>query len=179
MTETFEVRPTVRPLDYAMAAAVIGAVAVVCFAFRSRLAAIDVAMLFLLGVVVVASRLARGPALLASVLSIACFDVLFVPPYYTFGVHDTAYVLTFAMMFVVALTMSRLTAEAREQAAVATTRERRMSALYAMNRELAAATGRDSVAAIVARHAGRAAGGVRRSSSASPRVKSRHGTTTP
>ena len=160
MPETLEVRPMVRPLDYAMAAAVIGAVAAVCFAFRSHLAAIDIAMLFLLGVVGVASRLARGPALLASVLSIACFDFLFVPPYYTFSVHDTAYVLTFAMMFVVALAMSRLTAQVREQAAVATTRERRMAALYAMNRELAAATDRDAVAAIVTTHVGRAAGGV-------------------
>jgi len=160
VAQTPEVRPTVRPLDYALATLVISAVAMGCLAFRGRLAAIDVAMLFLLGVVVVASRLARGPALLASLLSIAWFDFLFVPPYYTFSVHDTAYLLTFAMMLVVALTMSGLTARVREQAAVATMRERRMAALYAMNRELAAATDRDAVAAIVASHVGRAVGGV-------------------
>ena len=48
-----------------------------------------------------------GPALLASVLSIAAFDFVFVPPYYTFNVHDGAYFLTFGVMLVVALIMSR------------------------------------------------------------------------
>ncbi|MGH7523039.1 MAG: DUF4118 domain-containing protein [Gemmatimonadales bacterium] len=148
-----------RPVDFAAAAGTIAFTALVCLAFRDRLTTIDVVMLFLLAVVVVASRHARGPAVLASVLSIACFDLLFVPPYYTFGVHDTAYVLTFAMMLVVALVMSALTARIREQAAVATARERRMAALYGMHRDLANAGSADAIAAIVATHVGAAAGG--------------------
>jgi two-component system sensor histidine kinase KdpD len=148
-----------RPLDYAAAAGAIAVTSLVALALRDRLTTIDVVMLFLLAVVIVASRHARGPAVLATVLSIACFDFLFVPPYYTFAVHDTAYVLTFAMMFVVALVMSGLTARIREHAAVATARERRMAALYGMNRDLAGATTPDAIATIVATHVGRAAGG--------------------
>jgi two-component system sensor histidine kinase KdpD len=148
-----------RPLDYAAAAGTIAVTALVCLGLRTRLTTIDVVMLFLLAVVIVASRHARGPAVFASVLSIACFDFLFVPPYYTFAVHDTAYVLTFAMMFVVALVMSGLTARIREQAGVAMARERRMAALYGMNRDLAGATTPEAIASIVATHVGRAAGG--------------------
>ena len=43
-------------------------------------------------------RYRRGPAILASLLSIAAFDFGFVPPYYTFDVHDPAYYLTFGVM---------------------------------------------------------------------------------
>ncbi|MGH7594241.1 MAG: DUF4118 domain-containing protein, partial [Gemmatimonadales bacterium] len=153
-------RATPRPRDYGAAAATIAVTALACLTFRSRLTSIDVVMLFLLAVVIVASRHARGPALLASTLSIVCFDFLFVPPYYTLAVHDTAYVLTFAMMFVVALVMSGLTARVREQASLATARERRMAALYGMNRELAGATTPEAIADVVSSHVGRAAGGV-------------------
>lgn len=159
-TSRMNVRAAPRPLDYAAAAGTIAVTALVCLALRAQLTTIDVVMLFLLAVVIVASRRARGPALLASTLSIACFDFLFVPPYYTFAVHDTAYLLTFAMMFVVALVMSGLTARIREHAAVATARERRMAALFGMNRELAGATTPEGIAGIVASHVGRAAGGL-------------------
>ena len=76
--------------EYLRTMVLMAAVTAGCFALRSHLAAVDVAMLLLLGVVAVAARYRRGPALLASVVSIAAFDFLFVPPYYTFDVHDTA-----------------------------------------------------------------------------------------
>jgi len=93
--------------------AIMAAVTAPCLLWRSRLATVDVAMVLLLGVVMVSARWARGPALLASLISIAAFDFLFVPPYYTFDVHDGAYLLTFAVMLAVALTMTRLTGRAR------------------------------------------------------------------
>jgi two-component system sensor histidine kinase KdpD len=105
--------------QYLAAAGIILLVAAGMLAMRSHLNPIDVAMLFLLAVVVVASRYPRGPAVLASLLSIALFDFLFVPPYSRFSVHDTAYLLTFGMMLVIAITMSRLTARIREQAEAA------------------------------------------------------------
>ncbi|HEU5217763.1 MAG TPA: DUF4118 domain-containing protein, partial [Gemmatimonadales bacterium] len=121
MTEPLEGPSPVRARrrawrEYGAATGIIGLIAGATFLIRDRLNAIDVAMLFLLGVVVVATRYPRGPAVLASALSIALFDFFFIPPYYRFGVHDTAYVLTFAMMLVVALAMSRLTARIREHA---------------------------------------------------------------
>ena len=63
-------------------------------------------MVYLLGVVVVATRFGRGASLLASVLSVAAFDFFFVPPYFTFAVSDTEYLVTFAVMLVVALVIS-------------------------------------------------------------------------
>ncbi len=124
----------------------------ICLVLRSRLMSIDVAMLFLLAVVVVAARFRGRAALLASVLSIAAFDFLFVPPYYRFNVHDSAYYLTFGVMLFVAVVMGRLTSRIREQAEEAAARERQTAALYALNRALDDASGHDELVAVAERH---------------------------
>ena len=78
---------------------------------------VNVAMIYLLAVVIVALRFSRGAAILASVLSVAAFDFVFVAPHGTLSVHDTQYLLTFAIIVGVALVISHLTQNVREQAA--------------------------------------------------------------
>ena len=73
-------------------------------------------MVYLLGVVVVATRAGRGPTALASVLSVAVFDFFFVPPYLSFAVSDTEHLITFTVMLIVALVISGLTVRIRAQA---------------------------------------------------------------
>ena len=129
------------------------------YLLRGVLQVTDVAMLYLLAVVIVASRFRRGPSVLATTLSIILFDVVFVPPYGEFGVHDTAYFLTFAMMFVVAIVMSDLTSRIRDQAEQAEARERRAATLYELSRELGNATTAAAVGSVVTRHLGAAVAG--------------------
>lgn len=144
---------------YSASAAIVLVTTALCYLVRSRLQVTDVAMLYLLAVVVVAGRYARGPSILASALSILLFDLGFVPPYGRFDVHDAAYLLTFAMMFVVAIVMSGLTARIRAAAEAAGARERRTAVLYDLSRELASATRAEEVADVVSRHLGAAVGG--------------------
>lgn len=112
----------------------------------------NVVMLYLLGVVLVAVFFGRGPAVLASLLSVAAFDFFFVEPQLSFTVNDTQYVFTFALMLAVALLTSNLTANLRYQARVATRREQRTGALYALGKELAAALTGAQIVEISSRH---------------------------
>ena len=112
----------------------------------------DVAMVYLLGVVLVASRYGRGPSLGAALLSIALFDFFFVPPFYTFAVSDVRYLLTFVVMLVIALVMSALTLRIRAQAETARARQGDTATLYAMSRDLAATRGRGELVAVTERH---------------------------
>jgi two-component system sensor histidine kinase KdpD len=89
----------------------------VAFAMRSRFDLVNIAMVYLLPVVVIALRFSRGPAIAASVLSVLAFDVLFVPPQGRLTVEDAQYLLTFAIMLAVALIISRLVENVRRQAA--------------------------------------------------------------
>jgi two-component system sensor histidine kinase KdpD len=109
----------------------------------------DIAMLFLLAVMVSAAWDGARPAILASVLAIALFDFAFVPPYYTFAVADASYVFTFAVMLVVALSISRLAARIRGQAEAARAREQHTAALYALSRRLADARNASDLALAV------------------------------
>jgi two-component system sensor histidine kinase KdpD len=112
---------------------------------------VNVAMVYLLAVVVVATRYGRGPAIATSVIAVAAFDFFFVPPQLTFAVSDVQYLLTFVIMLVVGLVISNLTASVRLQATVAGHRERRTALLYAMSRELAATRGQDNMARVAVR----------------------------
>ena len=113
---------------------------------------VNLVMVFLLGVVGIAAWAGRGPAVLASVLSVAAFDFFFVEPYLTFAVSDTEYLITFGVMLLTALVISTLTARLRLQAEAARDREARTAALYAMSRDLAAAADEEAILQAAARH---------------------------
>jgi len=142
----------IRLREYAGASAIILVATALCLLLRARLATIDVALLLLVGVVLAAARYPRGPVLLAIALAIALFDFLFVPPYNTFSVLDPGYFLTFGVMLLVALTLTRLTARIREQGEAAAEREQHTAALYAMDRELASAADTPGLLRIAERH---------------------------
>lgn len=112
----------------------------------------NIVMFYLLAVVFIASRFGKGPSIFASILSVACFDFFCVPPYLTFAVSDTQYLITFAVMLVVALVISTLTVTKKQQADAARLREIRTYALYAMSRDLSSILDKESIAAIGLRH---------------------------
>lgn len=115
-------------------------------------AAANLIMMYLIAVIIIANRCGRGPSVLASVLSVATFDFFFVPPYFTFAVSDFQYLLTFAVMLVVALVISNLAVRIREQAEVARYRERRTGVLYAMSRDLATHRGTAMLVQVAVNH---------------------------
>ncbi len=132
-------------------AVVIASTLVTQFGFgRGKLA--DVAMLYLLGVVIVSLRFSYSAALLAAVLSVLAFDFFFVPPYYTFAVSDFSHIVTFAVFFVVAVVVSNLTKRIREQADSARDRERHAASLYAISREINLTHSRERLLETAARH---------------------------
>jgi two-component system sensor histidine kinase KdpD len=99
----------------------------------------NIAMLFLLVVLLVAVRFGRGPSVLATCVSVLCFDFFFVSPRFSFAVSDFQYVITFGVMLAVGLITGHLTAGLRFQVRVASHREARSRALYEFARELSGA----------------------------------------
>ncbi len=83
---------------------------------REHFDPVNIAMVYLLGVVFIALRYSRGPAVLTSILSVGAFDLLFVPPRGRFAVDDVQYLFTFAIMLSIALVISRLVDSVRRQA---------------------------------------------------------------
>ncbi len=114
----------------------------------------NLVMIYLLGVVFVATRFGRGPSVVSSVLSVAAFDFFFVPPRFSFAVSDIQYLVTFAVMLFVGLVVSTLTVNLRSQARVSGHRERRAAVLYAFTRELGRTQSEDGIARVAVMHIG-------------------------
>src|SRR5882672_2330349 len=102
---------------YAWAFAATAACTAAGMAMRGRFDLVNIAMVYLLAVVIVALRYSRGPAIATTVLSVAAFDFLFVPPQGAFSIDDLQYLLTFAIMLAVGLIIAGLKDSLRRQAA--------------------------------------------------------------
>ncbi len=111
------------------------------FFTRMEFATANIAMIFLLGVVVAATRFGRGPAIFASIFSVATFDFFFIPPRLSFAVSDAQYLITFAVMVGIGLLISALTARVREQLRMSQEQVRRTAALYRLTKQLGELTG--------------------------------------
>jgi two-component system sensor histidine kinase KdpD len=103
-------------IGYACAAGAALLCTLIGLAMVPRFDIVNIAMVYLLAVVVIALRFSRGPAILSSVLCVVAFDFMFVPPQGTFTVDDVQYLLTFAIMLAVALVISGLMESGRRQA---------------------------------------------------------------
>jgi two-component system sensor histidine kinase KdpD len=132
---------------------IVAAASVLALAFYQPPDLSEEALILLGGIVVCAIWCGRGPATLASVLSVLAFNFFFTEPRFSLSVNDPAYLLTFGVMLSVGLIVGTLAARTREQARSAWAREQQTAALYALSRELAAAQGIRDVAAVTARHA--------------------------
>ncbi|MBP5987325.1 MAG: DUF4118 domain-containing protein [Azonexus sp.] len=104
-----------------------------------RLDLANIVMLFLLTVLLIAVKLGRAAAVLASVLSVLLFDVFFVPPRFSLAVENIQYLVTFAVMLATGLITGQLAAGLKRKAHEAELREQRTQALYESARHLAGA----------------------------------------
>lgn len=125
-----------------------------CALLAPHIETTNLAMVYLLAVAGVASRFGLGEAVLASVLGVVVFDVAFVPPRGTLAVSDSQYLITFGVMLVVALLISRLTLRLRDQAQGAAERERRTAALYGLSRQLARSRSKKEIVEAAVREIG-------------------------
>lgn len=129
---------------YLRTALVVGGCTLVGWMFQMwGLAEANIIMQYLLGAAFVAMRYGRGPALAAAVASVLLFDFFFVPPYLTFAVSDTEYLLTFFVMLTIGVLISTLAARLQTQVQAASIREHRTAALYRLTRSLSQISGTD------------------------------------
>jgi two-component system sensor histidine kinase KdpD len=125
---------------------------------RGRLEPTNLAMLYLLAVVVAAARWGRGAAVATAIASVLSFDLFLVPPYLALTVADIQYVFTFVGLLAVGLVVGTLAARMRGQALQARTREAQTAAMYRLSADLADAAGFEEVLRAIRNNVGRIVG---------------------
>jgi two-component system sensor histidine kinase KdpD len=113
---------------------------------------VNLVMLYLAAVVVAALFLGRGPAMLASLLSVVAFDFFLVEPRLSFTVADSQYLLTFLGLLMVGLVISSSAALLRDQVQALRTREAHLAALNSLSRELTRAINLEEMLQSVVTH---------------------------
>ena len=142
-----------RPLmRYLLSLGLVTAATLFSLLFRARIEPTNLVMIYLVVVVIAAIYLGRGPSLLAAITGVLAFDFFLVPPYLTFAIGDTQYILTFFALLTISLVVSTLTAQVREQAEAAIQGESRATALYSLGRDLTSATDLEQVADTIITH---------------------------
>jgi two-component system sensor histidine kinase KdpD len=128
-----------RPLQlegYAAALAAVAIATALCWLLFPLVSPVTLCMIYLAGVVAIATWHGRGPSILASCLSVMAFNFFFIRPYFTFAVSDTQYLFTFAVMLLTGLLISTLTGRLRFQASLARRREQQSAELSELSRAL-------------------------------------------
>ncbi|MGD0153190.1 MAG: sensor histidine kinase KdpD [Thermacetogeniaceae bacterium] len=128
----------VRTFPYTAILLMIALITAFAFYLGAYLGLVNIAMLYLLPVLLSAVVWGSYYAVAAAILGIICFDFFFVPPTYSFTVADIRYLLSFAIFLVVALLTGQLSGRLRQYIKQARQRETRTSALYALSRDIAA-----------------------------------------
>ena len=132
--------------------AAVGAVAAataVAWVLDRNVQSANLAMVFLLSVLVSGGAFGIGPAVTAAAASALVYNFLFLEPRMTFYIGHAADVFTFAVFFVVALTTGWLTGRVRDQAQAARRRAAAIASVLAATRRLSAsATPEESARAL-------------------------------
>jgi two-component system sensor histidine kinase KdpD len=139
-------------LNYATA---IGGVAVatgVGFVIDLWLPPANISVAFLVAILLIASKIGRGPAIFASVASFLSFNFFFTKPRLAFKLTDTENVLTIVFFLIAAVIVSNLASRLRARIDQTRLSARRMATLYEFNRRIAAAATQDDVLWAVVHH---------------------------
>jgi two-component system sensor histidine kinase KdpD len=144
--------PATLPQDYVASLVLVAFVTIIGWLIKSFISPANLAMLYLLAVVIIAFRRGLKPAIFTAVIGVLAFDFFFIPPHLTFRVSDTEYLITFAGMIIVGGLISLLVARAREQSDAAQIREKETGTLYALSQDLAVAVDVSSIVTAVSKH---------------------------
>jgi two-component system sensor histidine kinase KdpD len=119
-----------QSLGYIVAVVVIAAATTVLKVFGVHINPTTVALAFLLIVLFVATAWGSKPAVMASILGLACFNYFFLPPLGTFAIADPHNWIALLAFLITAVTVGQLSARAKRRADEADTARREIERLY-------------------------------------------------
>ncbi len=133
------------------AVAVVVAASLLALPLRGLTDPDNLTMVYFTAVVMIALKLGLAPAIVGSVVSVALFNFLFTPPYYSFEAINPASYLTFGIMLVSSLLAAVLTSGLSSRLAEADQQKTETRLLLDVARALSSAVSRSDVEAGLSR----------------------------
>jgi two-component system sensor histidine kinase KdpD len=137
--------PERDPWVYLWATVIVAAASAVAFLINRTFPVESLSLVFLVAVLLVATRFGLWPSLFASLISFLTYNFFFTDPHYTFHIADRDVVLTLFLFLVVAVLTGNLAARLRVQIAAQRDVARRTENLYEFSRKIASAASFDDI----------------------------------
>lgn len=123
-------------MPYAIITLLIVCMTVVMHPFGLAFDLVNVALLFLLPVLISAAFWGLRPALYAAVLGVLAFDFFFVSPFLSFAITDLRYLISFGVYLTVATLTASLAVKLKRQLLYSKQREAHTAALYELSQQM-------------------------------------------
>ena len=138
--------------------AMTAAITMVSWIFQPQLELVNIALLYLLPVLLTAVWWGRWSSYLSAIASVLAFDFLFVPPILDFSVYDMRYIWSFIIFLVVSFLIGGRTEKLKQEARTARQREKSVRALYEFSRKIASVADMEHIAQNLATYSGETIG---------------------
>jgi two-component system, OmpR family, sensor histidine kinase KdpD len=138
--------------SYLGASFIVAICTILGFPFKQLLLRENIVMIYLVGIVIIASSSERRVAAFAAILSVVCYNYFFTRPTLSLDVFHFQDLITLGVLLFASIMISSQTSLLHLQKNSALRREKYTSELYQLSRKLIATKGKNKIAKVVVRH---------------------------
>lgn len=143
------VKPETNWISYLYAFLFVAGITLIGIPLSWSIAPINMAMLYLVVVVISAIYLGQYPSIFSAILGVIALNFFFIEQKFTLKLEDTQYLVTLIVMLLIGVVISKLASGQKDQIENAQKRQKEVIGLYEMSRDLASAHNLQAVARTV------------------------------
>jgi len=147
-----------KAMPYGSVTILIGTMTAIFYSIGLSLDLVNIALLFLVPVLLSSVLWNMGSAVYAAALGSLCFDFFFVSPVLSFAVEDLRYLISFGVYLAVAILTASLSARLKRQLQYSKQKEAHTAALYELSRQISDMTDVPTLLKNILSHVSRVSG---------------------
>ncbi|MET0155918.1 MAG: sensor histidine kinase KdpD [Rickettsiales bacterium] len=141
-----------KPMGFICATVAVALCTTGLLPFRGKIDPTNLVMMYVITVMLVASRFGTLPSIMASMLGVGAFNFFFTEPYHSFNVHYQGYHFTFVVMFIASLLIGSIASRLRLRAMFYRQKETEIRHLFSLAKALSSTRGHENMALAAAKY---------------------------
>lgn len=153
-TAAKKLEPALKFQEFIYSAVMVTAVTMLMLAVNEYMEMVNIALMYLVPVLVSAMWWGRAVSYYTTVLSILAFEYYFIVPTHTFMIEDIRYLWSFVIFFAVSFAVGKRTEKLRSEIRLTSSREQAVNRLYQFSKQITALDNRDEIIRAFTAHVG-------------------------
>lgn len=146
--------PAVKLQEFIYSALMVTLITMLMLAVNEHMELVNIALMYLVPVLVSAMWWGRIASYYTTVLSILAFEYYFIVPTHTFMIEDIRYLWSFVIFFAVSFAVGKRTEKLRSEIILTSNREQAVNRLYQFSKEITALDNKEEIVRAFASHVG-------------------------